>query len=128
MQHDLLKFALVKLLVYAPLFNTQKKHVLNYFALEMAAIIVGTTEIRGFFFTHINLFGMPEEHIIRTYHLPSHVIFNLLQEIKDDLDPQLGVTQCQVYQNFLQPFIFWPPVLFNVLWLLYLFILYLRLC
>ncbi len=30
---------------------------------------------------------MPEEHIIRTYRLPSHVIFNLLQEIKDDLEP-----------------------------------------
>ncbi len=30
---------------------------------------------------------MPEEHIIRTYRLPSHVIFNLLQEIKDDLKP-----------------------------------------
>ncbi len=30
---------------------------------------------------------MPEEHIIRTYSLPSHVIFNLLQEIKDDLEP-----------------------------------------
>ncbi len=42
-------------------------------------------------------------------------------------NPQLGVTQYQIYQNFLKPFIFWPPVLFNVLWLLYFFILYLRL-
>ncbi len=42
---------------------------------------------------------MPEEHIIRIYILTSHVIFNLLQEIKDDLE-------YQVYQNFLQPFIF----------------------
>ncbi len=40
-------FVLVKLLVFAPLYNAQKKHVLNYFALEMAAIIVargGTAE------------------------------------------------------------------------------------
>ncbi len=45
----LLTFALVKLLTLASLFNIQKKHVLNYFALEMAAIIVargGTAENR----------------------------------------------------------------------------------
>ncbi len=30
---------------------------------------------------------MPEEHIIRIYRLPDHVTFNLLQEIKDDLEP-----------------------------------------
>ncbi len=49
MQRDLLTFALVKLLAFALLFNAQKKHVLNYFALEMAAIIVargGTAENR----------------------------------------------------------------------------------
>ncbi len=34
----LLTFMFVTLLVFAPLFNAQKKHVLNYFALEMAAI------------------------------------------------------------------------------------------
>ncbi len=39
------------------------------------------------FYTRINIFGMPDKHIIRTYHLPSHVIFYLLQEIKDDLEP-----------------------------------------
>ncbi len=42
-------FALVKILAFAPLFNTQKNHVLNCFALEMAAIIVargGTAENR----------------------------------------------------------------------------------
>ncbi len=49
------------------------------------------------FSTRINLFGMPEEHIIRTYYrLPSHVILNLLQEIKDNMEPST---------NFLQPFI-----------------------
>ncbi len=42
---------------------------------------------------------MPEEHIIQTYRLPSHIIFNLLQEIKDDLENQ-------VYQSFSQTFIF----------------------
>ncbi len=70
---------------------------LNYIALEMAAIITARRRHRReqralgrrerIFSTHINLFGMPEQHIIRTYHLPSHVIFNLLQEIKDDLEP-----------------------------------------
>ncbi len=58
MQCNLLTFAFVKLLVFAPLFNTpQKKHVLNYFAHEMAAIIVSwrshsrecVVEGRGFF-------------------------------------------------------------------------------
>ncbi len=39
------------------------------------------------FYTHNNLFGIPEEHISRTYCLPSHVIFHLLQEIKDDFEP-----------------------------------------
>ncbi len=33
------------------------------------------------FSTCVHLFWMPEEHIIRTYHLPSHVIFYLVQEI-----------------------------------------------
>ncbi len=93
----LLTFALVKLLAFAPLFNAQKKHVLNYFALEMAAIIVARRRHRReqracgrrerIFSTSINLFSMPEEHIIRTYRLPSHVIFKLLQEIKDDFEP-----------------------------------------
>ncbi len=44
MQLVLLMFALVKLLAFAPLFNAPKKHVLNYFALEMAAIIVAMEE------------------------------------------------------------------------------------
>ncbi len=35
----------------------------------------------------MNLFGMPEEHIIRTHRLPDHAIFNLLQEMKDVLEP-----------------------------------------
>ncbi len=72
----------------------------------MAAIIVagGTAENRKrmvegrFLSTRIHLFWMPE-HITRTYRLPSHVIFILLQEIKDDLESQ-------VYQNLQQTFIF----------------------
>ncbi len=42
-------FALVKLLVFAPVFNTQKKHVLYYFALKMAAFLLlggGTADNR----------------------------------------------------------------------------------
>ncbi len=130
-QRVLLTFALVKLLVFATLFNAPKKRILNYFVLEMAAIVVARRHHREqrvlgkrerIFSTRINLFGMSEEHIIRTYRLLSHVIFNLLQEIKDDLEPStIGVTQYQVYQNFLQPFIFWPPVLVNILWLYSLF-------
>ncbi len=61
----------------------------------MAAIIVAVggdtaeirervVEVRGFF---PHEFWTPEEHIIRTYRLPSHVIFNLLQELKDNLGP-----------------------------------------
>ncbi len=42
---------------------------------------------RVFFSTCINLLGMPEEHIIQTYRLASHVICNMLQQIKDDLGP-----------------------------------------
>ncbi len=39
-----------------------------------------------FFFPHVLIYL--ECQIIQTYHLPSHVIFNLLQEIKDDLEPK----------------------------------------
>ncbi len=52
--------------------------------------------------THI-LFGMPEEHIIRTYHLRSHVILYLLQETRSHTTPALS-----------KPSFLWPPVLFNV--------------
>ncbi len=90
-QRILLTFALVKLLVFAPLFNAQIKHVLNYFALEMAAIVARRRHCRvqrargrreRIFSTCINLFRRQEEHIVQTYRLPSHAIFNLLQEKK----------------------------------------------
>ncbi len=73
------------------------------------------------FSTRINLFGMPEEHIIQTYHLPSHVIFNLLQEIKDDLESSTRSQAIPDLSKLLANLNFWPPVLFNALWLLYLF-------
>ncbi len=70
----LLTFTLDKLLVFASLFNTQKKHVLNYFALEMATFVVARRRHRReqkecgwkekILSTRIDLFGMPEEHII----------------------------------------------------------------
>ncbi len=59
------------------------------------------------FSTHIHLFGMPEEHIIQTYHLPSLVIFYLLLEIKDDLGPStrsytiLGLSKLLANLHFL---------------------------
>ncbi len=67
MQQDLLMFVLVK---FAPLFNTQKKHVLIYFAFEMDPIC--TTENREHvvegrgFFPHTNLCGKNtlSEHIV----------------------------------------------------------------
>ncbi len=107
-QWDFLTYALVKLLVFAPLFNTAKKHVLNYFALcrhcrEQRAH--GKRDI--IFFSHIHLFGMPVEHIIRKYSLPSHVIFNLLQQIKDNLEPSTrshaipGLSKLHATLNFL---------------------------
>ncbi len=76
-QRDLLTFALVKLLAFVLLF----KHVLNYFELEMAAIVVAENRERVDFSSLINLFGKNtlSEHIV--------VIFNLLQIIKDDFEP-----------------------------------------
>ncbi len=70
------------------------------------------------FSTRIHLFGMPEEHILRKYHFPSHV-FYLLQETKDNLKPSSRSHAIPALSKLLQPFIFWPPVLFNILWLLY---------
>ncbi len=93
----LLMFAIVKLLVFAPLLNTPKKHVLNNFALEMAAITVSRRrhcrELRACgrrerFFPHVLIyFECQKNTIIWAYHLPSHVIFNLVQEIKDNFEP-----------------------------------------
>ncbi len=96
-QRVLLTLALIKLLEFAPLFNAQKKHFLNYFALEMAAIIVGRRRHRReqrvcgrrerVYSTRIILNARRTHFICISYRLPSHVIFNLLQEIKDDLEP-----------------------------------------
>ncbi len=77
MQLDFLTFALVKLLVFEPLFNAQKKHVLNCFSLKWLEQRVHGRRER-IFSTCIHLFWMPEEHIIWKYRLPDHVIFNLL--------------------------------------------------
>lgn len=90
-------FAHVLCMAFARLFNAEKKHVLNHFALEMAAIVVARRRHRRnqrlhgrrerIFSTRINLFGMPEQQIIQKFRLPSHVILNLLEEIQDDLEP-----------------------------------------
>ncbi len=114
-------FALVKLLVFAPLFNVPKKHVLNYFVLEMARRRHRREQrARGrrerIFSTRINLFVMPEEHIIRTYSLPRHVIFYLLQEIKDDFEPSTRSHAIPGLSKLL------ATLHFSVLWLLYFFI------
>ncbi len=70
-----------------PLFNAQKKHDLNYFALEMAAVIVargGTAENREKgrrerIFPHVWIYF---EYQKKT--LFKHIV---IQEIKDDLEP-----------------------------------------
>ncbi len=83
---------LVKLLVFAPLFNAPKNHVLNYFTLEMAAIIVASrrhrrdcgVEGRGFFFAHVTYLECKKNMKI-SFAKPCY--FYLLQEIKDNLEP-----------------------------------------
>ncbi len=74
------------------LFNAQKKHVLNYFALEMDALIVarrrhcrdqrarGTSES---FFLNVWIYFECQKNIL--FAKPCY--FYLLQEIKDDLEP-----------------------------------------
>ncbi len=95
---------LVKLLVFAPLFNTAKKHVLNYFALcrhcrEQRAH--GKRDII-FFLTYSFIWNAS-----RKYSLPNHVIFNLLQQIKDNLEPSTrshaipGLSKLHATLNFL---------------------------
>ncbi len=107
-----------------------RKNFSNYFEREVAAIIVARRRhhweqrARGrrgrIFSTCIHLFGMPEEHIIRIYHLTSHVIFYLLQEIKHGLKPSTRSHAIPGPSNLTANLHFWPPVLFNILWLLYL--------
>ncbi len=104
-QWDFLKFALVKLLVSAPLFNTPKT-ILHLKCLQLLLLEEshrGQGRRRGFF-PHV-LFICNARRIIWTYHLPSYVIFNLLPEIKDDFKPSSRSHT--------------KPALFNILWLLY---------
>ncbi len=107
-QHNLLTFALIKLLVFAPLFNAQKacliiicltvlSKCLTILCLRWLQLLLlggGTSENRehvlegrGFFPHALIYLECHKENIIQTYHLSSHVIFNLLQDIKDDLEP-----------------------------------------
>ncbi len=89
----LITFVLVKLLAFAPLFNAPKKHVLNYFALEMAAIVFARMHrrervVEGRGFPHILYYfecqkDTLSEHII----CQDMLFFYLLQEIKDELEP-----------------------------------------
>ncbi len=39
MQFDFIRFAVITLLVFAPLFDASEKHVLTHFALDMAMIV-----------------------------------------------------------------------------------------
>ncbi len=101
----------------------------NYFALEMAAIVVARRRRRReqrargrmerIFSTWIHLFGMPVEHIIWTYRLPSHVIFKWLQEIKDDLEPSTRSHATPGLSKLLANLHFLTSGSFNVIWLLY---------
>jgi len=105
-KHDLLIFALVNLLVFARLFNAQKKHVLTHFATWLHGTESAWQKGKNNFFTHINFFGMPEEDVIRTYRLPSHVslyicIYTGQHGLANDIRPiylyvfvRLHVTSC----------------------------------
>lgn len=75
---------IVKLLIIVPLFNANTKYILTHFVHDMAAIVrkIGSTKRRHYreqtaydpskrlFSSSVNLFGMPEENVIRTYCLP----------------------------------------------------------
>ncbi len=59
---------------------------------------------------------------MRIYLLPSHDILYLLQEIKDTLEPSTRSHAIPGLSRLLANLNFWPPILFNVLLLLYFFI------
>ncbi len=97
-QRDLLTFVLIKLLVFTPLFNAQKTHVLNYFALEMAAIVVARRRHhreqrargrREGIFSYILIYLECQKNTLSEHNFmfAKPCYFNLLQEIKDDLEP-----------------------------------------
>ncbi len=86
---------------------TPKKHVLYYFVLEWMQFVAGrgiAERRERIFSTCLNLFGKNtlSEQII----CQAMFIFKLLQEIKTTLNPHLGVTQYQVYQNCGNPSFF----------------------
>ncbi len=83
---------LVKLLALEPLFNAPKKHGLNFLRLKWMQFVARRHRReqrahgrRERIFPHVFIYL--EKYIIRTYRLPSHVIFYLLQEIKDNSEP-----------------------------------------
>ncbi len=103
-QRVLLTSALVKSLVFAPLFNSQKACFELFWAWSVVARAPQrTVEGRGFIPLIFILFRMPEEHIIRTYHLRSYVILYLLQETRSHATPALS-----------KPSFLWPLFFFNV--------------
>ncbi len=130
-QRVLLSFVLVKLLVFAPLLNAPKKHVLNYFGLEIAARRRHRKEQRAsgrrrrgrIFSTLNNLFWMPDKHIIRAYHLPMHVLFQFASENKRRLGTRIHNTFAFT-ANINSPFPYrtydsWPELCFTeILYLL----------
>ncbi len=79
---------------FAPLFDAQKKHVLNYFALEMAAIIVARRHQGAhgrkmrIFLMRIILNARRTHFIICiSFATQCYFFFYLFQELKDDLEP-----------------------------------------
>lgn len=55
------------------------------------------------FSAHINIFGMTEEKITDTYRLPNNTFLELLDELRDDLEP---VTK----RNHLTPYCLWQKL------------------
>lgn len=50
--------------------------------------------------THADVFGVSDEDVIKMYRLPSHLILNLLNEFRDDLEPPTKRSHTSSNKNF----------------------------
>ncbi len=85
---DLMEYAFVGVSLSDATFMRSVLKLISQRDLLTIAIVdsQGTAEMKGEDFIHMDEL-IWKEHIIRTYRFPSHVIFYLLQEIKDDFEP-----------------------------------------
>ncbi len=112
MPHIFLTFALVKLLAFVPLFNAQKKHVFNYFALKWLHLSLLLGE--DFFHMYSFILNARRKHYLNiSFAKPCYFLF------ASGNKRRLGKT---CLSKLLTNLYFWPPVLFDVLWLSLFFI------